>query len=200
MNPSGDLSTQLIKELSKLPGIGPKSAERIVFHILKTDAGYASNLANLLIRVKKHSFFCQECNHLTDKEICWVCRDPGRDTRTLCVVEECKDVILLEKTGTYHGLYHVLLGALSPLDGIGPRELRLSNLQERIETRKIEEVILATNSNTEGEATALFLVKKLKPLGIRVSRLAKGIPVGSHLEYADQATIEQALEHRVSLV
>ncbi|HNV86620.1 MAG TPA: recombination mediator RecR [Candidatus Omnitrophota bacterium] len=192
-----DLVNRLVRELAKLPGIGPRSAERIVFHILKVDSEYARNLASLLVQVKQHSFFCKECHHLSESEICHICRDPGRDQKIICVVEESKDIIALEKTGAHKGLYHVLLGALSPLDGIGPRELRIQDLLRRIREKNIREVILATNSNTEGETTALYLLKILKPLGVSVTRIAKGIPVGSNLEFADQATLGQALTARV---
>jgi len=195
-----DFVNRLVKELSKLPGIGPRSAERIVFHILKVDSEYTRNLAALLVQVKQNSFFCKECHHLSDSEICHICRDPGRDQGIICVVEESKDIIALEKTGAHKGLYHVLLGALSPLDGIGPRGLRIQDLLRRIQEKKIREVILATNSNTEGETTALYLVKILKPLGVSITRIAKGLPVGSNIEYADQATLGQALTARTSLV
>lgn len=191
-----DLVTKLVKELSRLPGIGPRSAERIVFYLLKVDAEYTRNLAALIAQVKQNSFFCRECHHLSESELCHICRNPGRDAQILCVVEEPKDIIAFEKTGAYNGLYHVLLGALSPLDGIGPRELRIQDLLRRIREKNVREVILATNSNTEGETTALYLTKILKPLGVAITRIAKGLPVGSHIEYADQATLGQALEGR----
>lgn len=194
-----DVITRLIKELSRLPGIGPRSAERIVFYLLKADTEYARNLGALIAEVKQNSFFCRECHHLSESEICHICRNPGRDRKVLCVVEEPKDIIAFEKTGVFNGLYHVLLGALSPLDGIGPRELRIQDLLRRIREKNVREVILATNSNTEGETTALYLTKILKPLGVTITRLAKGMPVGSHIEYADQATLGQALEGRTTL-
>ncbi len=199
MSAYSDLISRLIKELSRLPGIGPKSAERIVFHLLKEKSDYGRTLGELIIQVKQRSCFCSQCHHLTESEICHICQDPGRDGRTICVVEEPKDVISFEKTGSYRGLYHVLLGALSPLDGIGPSELKIQDLIRRIRETEVQEVILATNSNTEGETTALYLVRALKPLGVKVTRIARGLPVGSNIEYADQATLAQALEGRTIL-
>lgn len=199
MTAYSELMTRLVKELARLPGIGPKSAERIAFHLLKENDEYAKTLADLILKVKSQSFFCRECHHFSESEICHICRDPGRDGRILCVVEDPKDVISLEKTGSYRGLYHVLLGALSPLDGVGPRELKIEDLLTRIRERQVDEIILATNSNTEGETTALYLVRVLKPLGVKVSRIARGLPVGSQIEYADQATLAQALEARTSV-
>jgi len=194
-----DLITRLIKELTRLPGIGPKSAERIVFYILKSDPGYAANLGLLISQVKQKSFFCKQCHHLSESEICRICQNPARDQQTICVVEEPKDVIAFEKTGAYRGAYHVLLGALSPLDGIGPSELRIKDLVRRVREKNVKEIILATNSNTEGEVTALYLVKVLKPLGVSLSRIAKGLPIGSNIEYADQATLGHSLEKRTAL-
>ena len=199
MTAYSDLMHRLVKELARLPGIGPKSAERIAFYLLKENEEYAKGLADLILKVKSQSFFCTHCHHLSESEICYICRDPVREARILCVVEDPKDVISFEKTGSYRGRYHVLLGALSPLDGIGPSELKIEDLLRRIREEKIEEVILATNSNMEGETTALYLLRVLKPLGIRVTRIARGLPVGSNIEYADQATLAQALEGRVSL-
>jgi len=190
--------TRLIKELSRLPGVGPKSAERMVFHILKENTEYARRLSELIASVRKQTFFCHECHHLSETEICHICSDPSRDQKVICVVEEPKDVISFEKTGGYHGLYHVLTGALSPLDGIGPSELKIQELIQRLHTRKVEEVILAMNSNTEGETTALYLVNVLKPLGIKITRIARGLPIGSHIEYADQATLAHALAGRTN--
>lgn len=191
-----ELLSRLIKELARLPGIGPKSAERIAFYLLKEKPEFSRNLGELMMQTRRHSFFCQECHHLSESEICHICQDPTRDGRTLCVVEDPKDVISFEKTGSYHGLYHVLLGALSPLDGIGPSELKIQDLLKRIREREIEEVILATNSNTEGETTALYLSRVLHPLKVKVTRIARGLPVGSNIEYVDQATLAQALEGR----
>jgi len=190
---------RLIKEISRLPGIGPKSAERIVLHILKTDDDYARSLSMLIKEVKDHSFFCEKCFYLSETTICHICEDPTRNTVQICVVEESKDVISLEKTGHYHGLYHVLHGALSPLSGIGPDDLKVGQLFNRVRALRTTEIILATNSNTEGETTALYLSKILKPLNVRTTRLAKGISVGSNIEYADQATLGQALDGRVTL-
>jgi recombination protein RecR len=199
MSAYSELVTRLIKEFTRLPGVGPKSAERMVFYILKENAEYARNLADLLVRVKRQSFFCRECHHLSDSEICHLCSDPGRDSGVICVVEEPKDVIALEKTGSYRGLYHVLLGALSPLDGIGPGELKIQDLARRVTEKKAEEVILATNSNTEGEVTALYLAKVLRPLGVKITRIARGMPLGSYIEYVDQATLAQAMAGRTVL-
>lgn len=199
MSAYSELVTRLIKEFTRLPGVGPKSAERMVFYILKENAEYARNLADLLVRVKRQSFFCRECHYLSDSEICHLCSDPGRDSGVICVVEEPKDVIALEKTGSYRGLYHVLLGALSPLDGIGPGELKIQDLVRRVTEKKAEEVILATNSNTEGEVTALYLTKVLRPLGVKITRIARGMPLGSHIEYVDQATLAQAMAGRTIL-
>ena len=199
MSAYSDLLSRLMKELTKLPGIGPKSAERIVFYLLKENGEYVRNLAELLVQVKRRSFFCQQCHHLSEAEICHICQDPSRDRKVICVVEDPKDVISFEKTGSYHGLYHVLLGALSPLDGIGPSELKIEDLLKRIRKHSIKEVILATNSNTEGETTALYLLRALKPLGVKVTRIARGLPVGSHIGYVDQATLAQALEGRTPL-
>ncbi len=192
-----ELLTRLIKELARLPGIGPKSAERIAFHLLKENEEFARNLGELIVQARKQSFFCRECHHLCESEICAICRNPGRDQRVICVVEDPKDVISFEKTGSYRGLYHVLLGALSPLDGIGPSALKIQDLLKRIRGKKIEEVILATNSNTEGETTALYLSRLLQPLGVKITRIARGLPVGSNIEYVDQATLAQALEGRM---
>lgn len=199
MSAYSELITRLIKELSKLPGIGSKSAERMVFYLLKDKSDYARTLGQLILQVKERSFFCRQCHHLSESEICHICRDPGRDGRIICVVEDSKDVISFEKTGSYGGLYHVLLGALSPLDGVGPGELKIQDLIRRIRETGVQEVILATNSNTEGETTALYLVRALKPLGVKVTRIARGLPVGSNIEYADQATLAQALEGRTTL-
>ncbi len=194
-----ELMTRLVKELTRLPGIGPKSAERIVFYLLRENAEYVKGLAELLLQTKRQSFFCKECHHLSESEVCHICRDSQRDRRLICVVEDPKDVISFEKTGSYHGVYHVLLGALSPLDGIGPSELKIQDLLRRVSEKKASEVILATNSNTEGEATALYLSRILKPLGVKVTRIARGLPVGSNIEYVDQATLAQALEGRTVL-
>ena len=192
-----DWMGQLIEALSKLPAIGRRSAERIVFHLLKTDREEVANLARSMIAVKDNVFFCQTCHNFADKEICHICSDPGRDKGIICVVEDPKDVIAIEKTGVYMGVYHVLLGTLSALEGIGPEDIRIPDLIKRIKEGKVRELILATNPNTEGETTALYLSKALKAFNLKITRIARGVPVGSHIEYSDQATLSRALEGRV---
>lgn len=191
--------SQLVGALSKLPGIGRRSAERIVFYLLKTRREEVDELGRLLKAVKENVQFCEICHNFSDQKTCHICRDPGRDPGLICVVEDPKDVIAVEKTGVYVGLYHVLLGALSALEGIGPGELRIQDLVDRIKKNRVREVILATNPNTEGETTALYIAKVLKPLQVKVSRIAHGIPVGSMVEYADQATLSRAMDHRTNL-
>ena len=189
-----------MKSFTKLPGIGPKSAERIVLHLLKQESAQAEELARLISEAKENTFFCDRCNNLSEKKICHICEDSTRDRAILCVVEEPKDVASVERTGSYNGLYHVLLGVLSPLEGIGPRELRLDRLVKRIGSSGIKEVILATNPNAEGDATALYLTEVLKPLSrVKVTRIARGVPVGAHIEYIDQATLQRALEGRTAV-
>ncbi len=192
-----DWMGQLIEALIKLPGIGRRSAERIVFHLLKTNRDEVLKLSQILVRVKENVFFCEACHNFSDSKICEICANPGRDRGVICVVEDPKDVIAIEKTGNYAGIYHVLLGALSALEGIGPEEIRVPDLLKRVKESKVREVILATNSNTEGETTAMYLAKALKPYGVKITRIARGIPVGSHIEYADQATLARALEGRL---
>lgn len=189
--------SKLVEALSKLPGIGRRSAERIVFYLLRTSREEVSTLAQLLQAVKANVSFCRICHNFSDGEICHLCSDAGRDPGLICVVEDPKDVIAVEKTGAYAGLYHVLLGSLSALEGIGPDEIQIADLLKRIKDSRVREIILATNPNTEGETTALYLAKVLKPFGIKTTRIARGIPVGSHLEYTDQATLSRALEGRL---
>ncbi len=190
---------QLIEALSRLPGIGRRSAERIVFYLLKTNREEVLKLSHLLKSVKENIFFCEVCHNFSDNKTCEICADPARDHGLICVVEDPKDVVAIEKTGTYVGVYHVLLGALSALDGIGPGEIQMADLFKRVKEGQVREVILATNSNTEGETTSLYLAKMLKGFKGKVTRIARGIPVGSHIEYADQATLSRALEERVPL-
>ena len=198
--PYSERLQKLMKSFTKLPGIGPKSAERIVLHLLKQDKNQTEELARLILESKANTFFCGRCNNLSEKKICHICEDPTRDSTVLCVVEEPKDVASVERTASYSGLYHVLLGALSPLEGIGPRELKLDRLVKRISTSGIKEVILATNPNAEGDATALYLTEVLKPLThVLVTRIARGVPVGTHIEYIDQATLQRALEGRTTV-
>lgn len=189
----------LIDEFVKMPGIGPKSAQRLAFHILRSSKNDAEALARAIGKVKESVRFCKLCNNLSDEEFCDICKSNTRDKSTLCVVEEPNDIIAIEKAGDYNGLYHVLLGSLSPLDGIGPSDLKIKELLDRVKKERFKEIIIATDFNTEGEATALYLMKQLRPLGARLTRVAYGIPVGSDLEFADQATIMKAFEGRREL-
>jgi recombination protein RecR len=186
----------LIDELSRLPGIGPKSAQRLAFYLVKADPDEAKRLAEAIVRAKERIFFCRECGNVAEGELCRVCRDESRDRTVLCVVEEPKDVATVEKAGVIKGRYHVLGGAISPLDGIGPEDLRVHELLERVQRDGVTEVIIATNPNLEGNATAMYVAALLKPAGVRVTRLASGLPVGGDLEYADEVTLSQALEGR----
>jgi len=187
---------RLIAVFTKLPGIGQKSAERLAMHILKSPKEDAVALSEAIIKVKETIGFCKNCYNLSEGEVCHICGDPQRDRTTILVVEEPKDILAIEKTGVYRGLYHVLLGAISPLDGIGPDELKIKDLLRRVKAEKIKEVIIATDADTEGETTALYISQLLKNQGVKASRIAYGLPVGSHLEYADQATLARALEGR----
>ena len=188
--------TKLVESLSKLPGIGKRSAERIVFYLLKTQKEEALILGELVKKLRESVVFCGVCHNFSDQKLCHICSDAGRDQGMICVVEDPKDVVAIEKTGGYSGVYHVLLGALSPLDGIGPDQICIADLLERVKQKKIREIILATNPNTEGDTTALYLAKVLAPSKVKVTRLARGIPVGSHIEYTDQATLARALSGR----
>ncbi|MBI3316696.1 MAG: recombination protein RecR [Candidatus Omnitrophica bacterium] len=192
-----DWMQQLVEALSRLPGIGKRSAERIVFYLLKSKKDEVLELSSLIRSVKENVFFCEICHNFADSKICYICSDPARDHGLICVVEDPKDVISIEKTGSFVGIYHVLLGALSALEGVGPEDIRIHDLVQRIKKDRVREVILATNPNTEGETTALYLSKLLRPLKVKVSRIARGIPVGSHIEYTDQATLSRALEDRL---
>ncbi|CAB4740987.1 RecR Recombinational DNA repair protein (RecF pathway) [actinobacterium SCGC AAA044-D11] len=186
----------LIDELGRLPGIGPKSAQRIAFHIIQSERVDISRLADVLRTVKEKVKFCTECGNISEEELCRICRDPRRDPSLICVVEESKDVIAIEKTREFRGKYHVLGGAISPIDGIGPENLRIRELMVRLAATEIQEIIIATDPNLEGEATATYLSRLLKPLGMKVSRLASGLPVGGDLEYADEVTLGRAFEGR----
>jgi recombination protein RecR len=186
----------LIDELGRLPGVGPKSAQRIAFHILNTDAVDVRRLASVLVEVKDKVRFCVVCGNVAEDEQCKICRDPRRDLTVVCVVEEPKDVIAIERTREFRGRYHVLGGAISPIEGIGPDELRIRELLQRLADEQVKEVILATDPNLEGEATATYLTRMLKPFGLRVTRLASGLPVGGDLEYADEVTLGRAFEGR----
>jgi recombination protein RecR len=186
----------LIDELGRLPGIGPKSAQRIAFHIIASERVDVSRLVDVLRTVKERVKFCSECGNISEEELCRICRDPRRDASLICVVEESKDVVAIEKTREFRGKYHVLGGAISPIDGIGPENLRIRELMIRLGDTAIQEIIIATDPNLEGEATASYLVRQIKPLGIKVSRLASGLPVGGDLEYADEVTLGRAFEGR----
>ena len=188
-----------IDSLTILPGIGKKSASRIAFFILKLPAAKVQELANILITARNNLKPCTKCGNLTEHELCNICGDSRRDNSLICVVEESSDVAVIENTSGYKGLYHVLGGALSPLDGIGPDDINLSSLEKRIAADGIKEVILATNPNTEGEATAAYLINMLKPHGVKITRIARGIPVGGFLEYADKTTLSKALENRTEI-
>ncbi len=188
--------TELIDELSKLPGIGPKSAQRLAFHILKTNRVEAERLAEAIVHLKDKVKFCPVCYNVTDEPVCEYCRDSRRDDSVICVVEEPKDIVAMERTGEFQGRYHVLGAAISPIDGIGPEDLRIKELLKRLEDGKVVEIIVATNPNIEGEATAMYLTKLIRPLGLRITRLASGLPVGGDLEYADEVTLGSALRGR----
>jgi len=186
----------LIDEFGRLPGVGPKSAQRIAFHLLKLPAEDAVRLARAITEAKERVSFCRRCFNVCEGEECSICADPRRDVTLVCVVEEPRDVVAVEKTGEFRGRYHVLQGAISPLDGIGPEQIRVRELLARLGTEDIAEIILCTNPNIEGEATAMYLARLLKPLGIKASRIASGLPVGGDLEYADELTLGRALEGR----
>ena len=188
----------LIDELGRLPGVGPKSAQRIAFHIIQSDRVDVSRLAEILKTVKERVKFCTTCGNISEEELCRICKDPRRDNSSICVVEESKDVLAIEKTREFKGKYHVLGGAISPIDGIGPENLRIKELMTRLAQTQINEVIIATYPNLEGEATATYLTRLIKPLGVKVSRLASGLPVGGDLEYADEITLGRAFEGRRS--
>ena len=187
---------RLVDELKRLPGIGQKSAQRIAFHLERSPRETAEQLASAILEVKDKIRLCSTCNNLTENDPCAYCADPGRDQEVVCVVETPYNVLAVEKTREFRGLYHVLHGALSPLQGIGPDQLKLKGLIDRMKSGRIKELIVATNPNVEGEATAIYLSKLIKPLGVRVTRIAMGIPVGSELEFADEVTMLKALEGR----
>jgi len=186
----------LIDELGRLPGVGPKSAQRIAFYLLKAAPEDARRLATAIVEAKERVSWCRRCFNIAEGELCGFCRDERRDSRVLCVVEEPRDIVAVERTQEYRGRYHVLLGAISPIEGIGPEQLKIKELLARVNDESVKEVILATNPNIEGEATAMYLARLLKPLGLRVTRIASGLPVGGDLEYADEVTLGRALEGR----
>jgi recombination protein RecR len=187
---------RLVEQLQKLPGIGAKGAQRLAFHVLKNPREDAERLCDAIRDVKERVTYCSICNNITDADPCRFCTDGGRDARLICVVEEPQNVTVVEKTGGFRGTYHVLMGALSPLHGVGPDDLKIRGLLARVGGGGVDEVILATNPTVEGEATALYLARLLKPLGVRVTRIAMGIPVGSDLEYADEVTMIRAMDGR----
>lgn len=188
--------TRLIEAFSQLPGIGPKTASRLTFYLLRRPAEQAEALADAIRDLKRKTVFCSTCFNITDQSPCAICRDETRDRSIICVVEEPLDVLAIDRTGEYRGLYHVLHGAISPVEGIGPDELRIQELMARLKAQPVQEVLLATNPNLEGEATAMYLARLLQPLGVRVTRLARGLPVGGDLEYADVITLSRALQGR----
>ena len=187
---------RLIEALQKLPGVGPKSAQRMTFFLLKRPADEVGELSAALTALKTRIVHCSRCFNVTEEDPCRICSDPARDARSLCVVEEPNDLLAVERTGEFKGRYHVLMGALSPLDGVGPEDIRVRELLHRLDGETVDEVILATNPSVEGEATAIYLAKLLKPLGLRITRIARGLPVGGDLEYADEVTLSKALEGR----
>ncbi|MEO8025222.1 MAG: recombination mediator RecR [Bryobacteraceae bacterium] len=187
---------RLIQEFKRLPGVGQKSAQRLAFHVLRASRDDADRLAQAVIDVKEKLGLCVQCNNISDGELCPYCRDPHRDPASLCVVEEPHNILPIETTRTFSGVYHVLHGSISPLRGIGPEQLKIKGLIERVGVGEIKEIILATNPTVEGEATAVYLSRLLKPLGVRVTRIAMGIPVGSDLEFADEVTTSKSLENR----
>ncbi len=189
----------LIDEFGRLPGIGPKSAQRIAFHLLKLPEADAQRLAHAILDAKAKVRFCERCFNVASAELCPICTDDRRDPSLVCVVEESRDIVAIERTGEFHGRYHVLLGAMNPLEGIGPEQLKIRELVARIEPEGITEVIVCTNPNTEGEVTAMYLARLLSPLGLTVTRIASGLPVGGDLEYADELTLGRAIEGRRSM-
>jgi recombination protein RecR len=186
----------LIDELGRLPGIGPKSAQRITFHLLKLSTEDAHRLATAIVDAKAKVRFCEQCFNVSEDALCGICGDPRRDPSIICVVEEARDIIAVERTGEFRGRYHVLMGAISPIDGVGPEQLKIRELLQRLGSDTVQEIILCTNPNVEGEATAMYLARLIRPFGITVSRIASGLPVGGDLEYADELTLGRALEGR----
>ena len=197
--PTSEPLSRLIEELNRLPGIGPKMAQRLAYFLLRAPGDQALALAEAIRVVKERVVLCSVCQNITDQDPCAFCRDENRDRSQLCVVEEPLDILALERSGAYKGLYHVLHGVLSPMDGIGPQDLKIKELLPRLRSGEVKEVIVATNPNLEGEATALYLQRLLAPLGLRLTRLARGLPVGADLEYADEVTLSRALEGRQAL-
>lgn len=196
MDGYSDALGNLVDQLAKLPGIGRKSAQRLAFHILKQSSKEANMLADAIVQAKEKIRYCKLCYNLTDQELCPICNNPNRDTSVICVVEDARDVMALERANQFHGLYHVLQGAISPMDGIGPEQLKIKELLQRMQDHPAEEIIIATNTSIEGEATAMYLSNLLKPLGMKVTRIAQGLPVGGDIQYADEITLARAFEGR----
>ena len=191
--------SKLIEGFMKLPGIGPKTAGRLAFYVLKMKEDDVLDLAKALVNAKRNLSYCTVCSNITDIDPCHICRDQSRDQSMICVIQEPKDVTAMERTREYEGLYHVLHGAISPMDGIGPEDIRIAELLKRLEDERVEEVILATNPTIEGEATSMYISRLIKPFGLKVTRIAHGLPVGGDLEYADEVTLTKALEGRREL-
>ncbi|KPJ99272.1 MAG: recombination protein RecR [Nitrospira bacterium SG8_35_4] len=196
---SNGVVENLIDELTKLPGIGRKTAQRLSFFIMGMPDGEALSIADAIIKIKEKARFCRNCFNITEDEVCSICQNPQRNRSTICVIEEPSNLIVIENTKAYNGLYHVLLGALSPIDGITPERLKINELVERVEKGGVSEVIIATNPNTKGETTAQYIAQTLKPLGVKVSRIAYGLPIGGDIEFADEVTLSKSLEGRREL-
>lgn len=196
MDGYSDALGNLVDQLAKLPGIGRKSAQRLAFHILKQSDKEAHLLADAIIQAKQKIQYCKLCYNLTDRELCPICNNPNRDSSIICVVEDARDVMALERANQFHGLYHVLQGAISPMDGIGPEQLKIKELLQRLQDHPAEEIIIATNTSIEGEATAMYLSNLLKSLDIKITRIAQGLPVGGDIQYADEVTLARAFEGR----
>ena len=197
MNPDlAEPMSQLVDELKRLPGVGPKSAQRIAFHLLGVNREEAQRLADAVTQMREKIQLCAQCNNIAEGELCPICRDPNRDRTTICVLEQPNNIMVVERTRQYNGLYHVLHGVISPLRNMAPEDLKVKNLLERLKDGEVEEVILATSPTTEGQATAAYLIRLLKPLGVSVSRIGMGIPVGSELEFIDEATMVESIEGR----
>ncbi len=194
--PYPELMMRLIEEFARMPGVGRRTAERFAMYILSAPAESVGELSDLIGKVHNNIHACQECFNLSEAPVCRICANPARDHSLICVVQDPKDVIAVEKSGDFQGIYHVLMGALSPLDGIGPKDLRVKELLERVKHGGVKEVVLGTSSDTEGDATSIYLIKQLRPLKVRVTRIAHGVPVGSALEFVDKATISRAFRHR----
>ena len=195
-NPAAEPVNKIIQEFNKLPGIGPKSAQRIAYYLLRASDEQSKLLAEAILSLKQQVILCSACFNVTESDPCPICRNSGRDSDKICIVEQPQDILALEHTGVYKGLYHVLHGAISPIEGVGANDIRITELLNRLQNNTVEEVILATNTNLEGEQTAMYLSQLISPLGIRVTRLARGLPFGTELEYADDVTLTRAIEGR----